>query len=142
MILAPEKGKGSSRGSTRGPRWRNAVLSHQQDLMQLQAYMSVVYPHQTAPVCSPRAVSATQTARPMPRRAASAHCSVSRQQQLGAQAVSAAASLENHDSSGTDSRHEQLLHTLTGYSVLKLRQHMHEHPNDVSLSFLQWLASR
>ena len=41
-----------------------------------------------------------------------------------------------------DAGHEELLRDLEGCSISKLRQHMSQHPNDVSLSFLQWLATR
>lgn len=77
----------------------------------------------------------------MLRRAASAQCSMRRQQVRGFRALSASAVGEKVPSNA-DSRNQQLLATLTGFSISELRQHMHEHPDDVSLSFLQWLASR
>ncbi|KAL3138774.1 hypothetical protein ABBQ32_005618 [Trebouxia sp. C0010 RCD-2024] len=111
--------------------------------MQLEAYKSVMYSPQTAPqICFPHAIPAIQTSRPLPRRVAKTQCSMRRQQHPGAQALSASDFLENNVNSDAGSRHERLLVTLTGYSISQLRQHVHEHPDDVSLSFLQWLASR
>ena len=42
----------------------------------------------------------------------------------------------------SDAGHEQLLRALDGYTISELRQHMSQHPDDISLGFLEWLATR
>ena len=83
-----------------------------------------------------------QIPRPVPRKSLNVECSSTRRRLLTVlYALSASASTVHGTSVGCES-FEKLLHALSTYSVPELRQHMKQHADDVSLSFLQWLASR
>lgn len=89
-----------------------------------------------------RACLPAQAYRPIPRRAARVgYISTRRQHFAALPALSASASTVLESKFGSES-YEQLLHALSSYSVPELRQYMQKHPDDVSLGFLQWLASR
>ena len=87
--------------------------------------------------CSPASVY-----RPVLHRAARvAYISTRRQRFAGLLAPSSFAGTVLGTNVGSES-YEQLLRALSSYSVPELRQYMQQRPDDVSLDFLQWLATR
>lgn len=77
-----------------------------------------------------------------PRRAFNVECSSTRRRQLAVlHALSPFATTVHGTNVGSES-YEQLMHALSSCSVPELRQHMQQHPDGITLDFLQWLASR
>lgn len=115
--------------------------------MQLQARVLESFEQQSAcQVYVTRACSPAQVYRPIPRRAVRVgYVSTRRQQFAALPALSTSAATKQAGGGTSDlvcENHEHLLHALSSYSVPELRQYMQQHPDDVSLGFLQWLASR
>ena len=111
--------------------------------MQLEACVFESFSQQSArQVYVTRACSPAQVCRPVPHGAARVGYSRTRRQQSAAlSALPKSATTVRETNVGSES-YEQRLHALSSFSVPELRQYIQQCPDDVSLDFLQWLASR